>query len=434
MLSFVVPPLARTIADRYKDVLEPVPFPLLCAYIASFVWNSGSFADFVRAAPWTSSLSTMSLGLKEFSDVYLNRAMKRLCWSVLKRIKKNQSEWIFVFDTTANPKRVAGLRGRGNWATSSGNVFDGRNLVVLTVVNTKTGHAIPVAWAPCIKSKDDAVNGKSAWELVLELLDSVVALNFPKLPIAGDSWFDGVPFLEELNKRGFTFNIELKSSRKAKSNISPNAKWESLATQLENSKKQAVEVGTKEIETITPGLRGKKFVAAKLLWIRQSKVDVNGNKPEMRVQVTAVYNHASDKKPFAFYATNDRSQSSVWQWQMARWRWNIEVLFRDLKQELAWGKLACESQEGNNAAIVIPFLIIAYIRLEINLDNDKSIGTILTKERQANTIQSIEFIMNNPKHGLLVKFKNRMNPERACLKPIDSVAETKFNCNTEKAA
>jgi len=47
--------------------------------------------------------------------------------------------------------------------------------VVLVVVNKKTGAAIPIAWAPCIKEKDDKVNGKMAWELVLDLLDLVVA-------------------------------------------------------------------------------------------------------------------------------------------------------------------------------------------------------------------------------------------------------------------
>lgn len=334
MLSFVVPSLVRTIADRYKDILEPVRYPMLCAYIASFVLNPGSLADLVRIAPWTSSLSTLSDGLKLFSSTNLNRAMRRLRWSVLKRLSKNPNDWIFAFDTTSNPKRVEGLIGRGMWATSQRQIFDGRNLVVLAVVNLRTGHAIPITWAPCIKPKDDKENGKPAWQVVLDLLDEVLSEHYPKLPIAGDSWLDGVPFLQELDKRDFSFNIELKSSRKAKANVSPNAHWDSLQSQLEGEKKDAAVAGTRILTEVPLVLHGKKFLASKLLWIRQSKPDCTGRRPEIRVQVTAVYNHPAEKVPFAFYATNDLAKSGVWQWQMSRSRWNIEVLFRDLKQEL----------------------------------------------------------------------------------------------------
>lgn len=434
MLMFCVPPLARSIADRYKDLLESVPYSMLCAYIALSLFGTDSFADLVRQAPWVPSLSTLSDGLAKLAPENMNRAMRRLRWSVLKKVIKNPDEWAFFFDTTANPKRVAGLPGRGLWAASKGNVYDGRNLVVLVVVNKKTGVAIPVAWAPCIKEKDDKVNGKMAWETVLDLLDLVVGSGFPKLDIGGDSWFDGVPFLIELNIRGFTFNIELKSSRTAKSNIAPTATWKLLVEQFRGESRVGVRAGTREPDEAPQGLQGMKFLAGKILWIRASKADKSGKRPEIRVRTVALYNNPTEKKPFAFYATNNISKSGVWQWQMARWRWNIEVLFRDLKQNLAWGKLACESHRGCDAFIVIPFLIVSYLRLDFDPSGKRSIGEMLTAEKQASELRSIEFIMANPKHGLYEKFKARMSPSRACKKPVDSVAEREFEQAIQAAA
>jgi hypothetical protein len=434
MLMFCVPLLARLIADRYKDLLESLSYSSLCAYIALSLSGLDSLAALVRLAPWTASLSTLSNDLASIPPENLNRAMRRLRWCVLKRVMKNPDEWAFFFDTTANPKRVLGLPGRGMWATSKGNVYDGRNLVVLVVVNKRTGVAIPVAWAPCIKQKDDQVNGKMAWELVLDLLDLVTADGFSKLEVGGDSWFDGLPFMEELNRRGFTFNVELKSSRTAKSNVAPNARWKLLAEQFEGETKEGVRAGTRESPDIPRGMQGMKYVAGKILWIRASKAGKDGKKLEMRVRVAAVYNHPAEKNPFAFYATNDITKSGVWQSQMARWRWNIEVLFRDLKQNLGWGKLACQSHVGCDAFIVIPFLIVAYIRLDVDPDGKRTIGEMLGESKQASLLHSLDFILANPNHGLLKKFKARMAPERACRKPVDSVAEKNSARALRKAA
>ncbi len=44
----------------------------------------------------------------------MNRAMRRLAWTVLKRVRKAPEDWIFVIDTTANAKRTAGLEGQGH--------------------------------------------------------------------------------------------------------------------------------------------------------------------------------------------------------------------------------------------------------------------------------------------------------------------------------
>lgn len=434
MLMLCVPLLARSIADRYKDLLELMPYSMLCAYIATSLFGLSSFSELVRHAPWSPSLSTASRHLSNFEQNNLNRAMRRLRWSVLKKVKGAPQDWGFFFDTTANPKRVNGLPGRGLWATSKGNIFDGRNLVVLVVVNKKTGVAIPIAWSPCIKPKEDKENGKMAWEVVVDLIDIVLKEGFPRLDIGGDSWFDGVPFLQELAKRGLDFNIELKSSRKAKTNVSPKSQWKSLGEVFEREPREGARAGTREPKEEPKGLAGMKFIASRILWVRGSKRKEDGKRPELRLRITAVYNYPTEKKPFAFYATNNISKSGVWQWQMARWRWNIEVLFRDLKQNLAWGSLTCESYMGCDAFIVIPFLIVGYLRLDIDPMGIKSIGSMLNEEKQASLLKSIEFIIQNPKHGLYKKFKSRMAPSRACQKPIDSVAETKTHQIIYKAA
>jgi hypothetical protein len=74
-------------------------------------------------------------------------------------------------------------------------------------------------------------------------------------------------------------------------------------------------------------------------------------------------------------------------------------------------------------SIVLPFLVIAYIRLELAPEGNQSIGTILTRERQNETLRSLDFVVNNPGHKLYEKYRNRMNPGLACKKPKDSSAE-----------
>ena len=74
---------------------------------------------------------------------------------------------------------------------------------------------------------------------------------------------------------------------------------------------------------------------------------------------------------------------------------------------------------------MIPFLILAYLRLDVDLTGKKTIGEMLSAAKCTEELRSIEYIRANPNHGLYAKYKARKDPSRACKKPIDSIAARK---------
>ena len=418
-----VPRVVRKIADCYKDIVakEGIPYSVLCAYIAMSLFGNSSFSGFCRYAPWTYCCSSLSEYMQKLSKIVQNRVMRRFRTRVLKHIKKSPNEWIFVVDTTKKPSHIAALNHCGSWRESSHNAFFGLNLLVIAVVNVRTCVSLPLDFLPCEKIKQGYEKQNTAWELVLKLLDKLVEEGFPKLNISQDSWFDGVEFANKLKDRGFTYETELKSSRLVKTH--PNSSRVSLKDAFADEKKIAVKAFTREIghENVSKGLQGKKFVAEKILYIKSSKT-----KKSIQVKVAAIYNYQSEKEAFAYYFTNDISKSGAWLWKMSRLRWNIEVLFRDLKQNLDWGNFSSHEESGAYLFLIIPFLIVVHLRIEkhnYKTKEDTSIGAMVSRIQHDETIRTIDFILNNRCHFLIEKLRNRLDPKFANRKPANMAAE-----------
>ena len=151
--------------------------------------------------------------MQKLSHLIQNRMMRRMRSRILRLVKKNPNEWIYVVDTTKKPSRIKSLKHCGSWRESSHNAFFGLNLLVIVVVNIRSGQTLPLNFLPCEKAKEGAEKQSTAWQLVLKLLDQLVEEGFPKLPISQDSWFDGVEFAEELKLKGFIYETELKANR-----------------------------------------------------------------------------------------------------------------------------------------------------------------------------------------------------------------------------
>jgi len=385
------------------------------------LYGDPSFSSLCRYAPWTYSCSSLSEYLQKLSKLVQNRMMRRMRASVLKQIKKNPDDWIFVVDTTKKPSNIQALIHSGSWRESSYNAFFGLNILVIAAVNTRTGVAIPLSFLPCEKKKGGYERPSTAWELVLKLLDTLVEEGFPKLVLSQDSWFDGVEFAMELKSRGFTYETELKSSRLVKEH--PNSLRVPLKVAFKNEKKSAVSAktrGIKEIE-VHSGLRGKKFVAEKILYIRSSKT-----KKSIRVKVSAVYDHPNENEAFAYYFTNDPSKSGAWLWKTSRFRWNIEVLFRDLKQNFSWGNFAGHDESGAYSSLMFPFLIATYLRTanhQYAPSVDTSLGTMVSMIIQEENLRTVDFICDNKNHAMLKLLRNRHDPKFANKKPANIPAE-----------
>lgn len=422
MLMLQCPELVRSIADRYKDIVAPtgISYPLLCAYVAMTCYGLTSLCDLVRFAPWTASVSSLSRPLEDFDKQTLNRAMRRVSWSVLKRVRRSPDEWIFVVDTTKNLKRIEGLSGRSLWGDSNNVIFEGQNLLVVAAVNKRTGQAIPVAWAPCIKPSESS-EGKTASALTLEILDALVEQGWPKLVTVFDSWFDGVAFMHALSERGFVFVIQLKTSRKLKLSPGPRARKHTFVEVFSERERHGVRASTRECDEVPKGWDGLRFASEAMVWLR----DCKGKLPQVIVKVAAIYNRPREKHAFGYYATNDLTQSGVWLWAHSRRRWNIECLFRDLRQHMAWGKLASQSEGGADLSLFLPIAVIAFLR-ETGRETE-TIGQQLSAMRQREMLRSVEFIKKRPSSSLLDVFEARNDPERANRKPRSSAAEKEMS-------
>ena len=418
-----VPRVVRKIADCYKDIAtkEGIPYSALCAYIAMNLYGDSSFSSLCRYAPWTYCCSSLSEYLYKLTRLVQDRILRRLRGRILKQIKNNPDGWILVVDTTKKPSHIAALNHCGSWRESSHNAFFGLNLLVIVAVNIHSGVALPLDFLPCEKTKPGHEKPSKAWELVLKLLDKLTNEGFPKLVLSQDSWFDGVEFANELKSRGFTYETELKSSRLVKEY--PNSSRVSLKDAFSGVKKVAVAAFTRQLgnEDVRAGLQGKKFVAEKILYIRSSKT-----KKSIQVKVAAVYNHPSEKEAFAYYFTNDISKSGVWLWKMSRLRWNIEVLFRDLKQNLDWGNFAGHDESVAYSSLIFPLLIVVHLRLTNHHYRTKEstpLGTMVSRIMQEETLRTVDFIRDNPKHFRIELLHNRLNPKFANRKPANMVAE-----------
>lgn len=351
----------------------------------------------------------------------MNRLQRRIRASVLKRVLTDPDSWIFSVDSTANIKRTAGILGGGLWANSKNEIFYGQNMMMLCAINIKTGESIPVYWLPWLK-ENEREKGKTNHDLVLTLVDAVIAEGWPKLTVVMDSWFDCHRLMKLLNERGITFSVELKSFRKPSKNPSPRSQKLCLVDIFKNLLRESIRLTTRENKQPQKlGWKNLKFISGSILWIGGK--EKNSNK--IRLKVTAVYNHPRENKAFAYYATNDLSKPYTWSWKMSRHRWNIEVGFKDLRQGFNWGKLAAKSQEGANLAWTLPILILSYMR---EFDSKTPILTQIERIKNEELMATIDFHANNPNHIQRKNLKIRILGTDACKKVRITSAEKPNSC------
>jgi hypothetical protein len=108
--------------------------------------------------------------------------------------------------------------------------------------------------------------------------------------------------VETFENMGITFVIQLKSSRRPKTNPSPRNPKKFLVDIFSAVKRVSCRTTTRENKLPSKlGLHGVKFVAGSDFWISGSGKDAK----QIRVRVAAVYNHIKERNAFGYYATND---------------------------------------------------------------------------------------------------------------------------------
>ena len=371
-------------------------------------------SNLVRNAPWTRSVSSLSRSAQNFPD---NRFMRRLRSSVLRKYNGqiDPNHFVYVIDDTANPKYSGNAFNAGAWHGSSGPWF-GQKVMVLALVDKKRGISIPIGYI--IAAKEGVLDHKTGPDMAIELLKQTIGEDWPSLPVVFDSWFDSKDLMEKVEELGLTYCGELKGNRNVKDSTSENPNWASLPDAFKGCSRSRLYTCF-DSEKIKKRLKRSKVGAHLQIYIKNRKTPLNA---------IAVYNRRNGKKAFGYYVTTDLSMSGAKIWEISRARWKIEVMFRDLKQNLSFGRLPSAGESNAHLAVCIPFLILTSLRLSSGKHWDfqsetMTIGDQVDQIRESALVKSIDYLVVRQNIDVIKTLKSRRALSRLNKKPVNRLAE-----------
>jgi hypothetical protein len=429
MLCCSVHPGIRKVCDRVRSAFgaEKPGYAALCALFTLHLYGCKGLSDLARLYPMSPSVSALSRAVQLFNG---NRFMRRLGRGVLRHYqgKLNGDDFCYAVDDTANPK-YGKLFRCGNWKASTG-PFWGRKVLVVVLVDRRRGIALPIRYE--FARKKEAPDYKSMIEMAGDLLENCLKEGFPKLPVACDSWFDASDLMNRLDGLGLTFAGEIKSTRKVKPSASPKVPMRSLREFFSGEHRVLVRAQPNGDGTKRRGRAGRRPTKA----MAEAVVKINGVKQP--VKVIAVYNTRKKKQAFAYYLSTDRSMAGAKLWALSRSRWTIETLFRDVKQQLSFGRLSCAGEEGADLAVCVPFAIAISLRLDpadwgFPATCALSIGEMVGKIREEGFEKMLHLVITNPGHQAVKRLRQRRRPDRLKRKPVlETAAERRQRQQQER--
>ena len=115
-------------------------------------------------------------------------------------------------------------------------------------------------------------------------------------------------------------------------------------------------------------------------------------------------------------------------WEISRARWKIEVMFRDLKQNLSFARLPSAGESNAHLAVCIPFLILTSLRLSSEKHWDfqsetMTIGEQVDQIRENALIKSIDYLIVRRNIAVIKTLKSRRALDRLNKKPVNRLAE-----------
>lgn len=395
MVSFTYPEEVRKVVDRFKDLFSicGIDFKTAGCFFCYSLFGCHSLSELVKTCPWSPSVSTLNRNLSEFKP---NRTMRRLREQILKKYPDmNPNDFCYAVDDTANPRYGKTIFRSGKFGSSSG-IYSGQKVLLIVLVDIRRKIAIPLSYAFLSSKKDPG--HIPATEVAINLFEEILDSNFPQLPVTADSWFDSFKFMYSLYAIGLSYSGEIKSNRRIIGLA--GRKWKSLQQFFKGSDRSRTK---------------KKYYSEGLGFIR---------KLDLPLKIIAVFNNKNDKAAFAYYVSTDESVVGVRLWKLSRARWCIECLFRDLKQNLSFGRLPCGGEGASDLSVCIPLILAASLRLDNEIWNTYSgatIGTKVKQFREESLKSSIDFIARNPKNFKVVQFNSRRSHVNK--KPTNSPAE-----------
>lgn len=399
----------RRLVDRYKDLAQ-ANYNDMCALMTYFLFGCESMSELGRVFPVSRSVSSLSRALDKIPT---NRLMRRMRASIIRKYGSQFSEADFVWaiDDTANPKYGKGGHRCGVWG-GSGGLWHGQKVVVLALVNINDGFAIPVSYR--IAPKKDDKNYRSGIEIAADLLAEVRKEGLPELPVVADSWFDSKELMSAIQELGMHFVVQLKSNRNVRSNPGRHVPWVKLADIFKGATRYRIRT---RLDSLKVKSRKKKSkVAAQMrLWISERSKSLN---------VIAVYNRRNGKVAYGYYASTDHSMSRATIWEISRARWKIEVMFRDLKQNLSFGKVPSGRKSAADLSVCLPMLILVSMRLRPDTIWDqepaRTTGDMVDYAREVELNRSINSLVWRQGDKKIARIRARRNLDRLNKKPLNT--------------
>jgi hypothetical protein len=385
------------VADQYKDLFSErgINYRAATSLISLPVLGVDTLSDLARSLPGSYSVSTLSREVQKFSP---NRFLRRMQARVLRGYKGadqiDPANFCYAIDDTANPKYGDGIF-RSHPNHSSSGPYKGQKIIFVALVDIARGIALPLTYA-FLTSKKDPAHVKAP-SVALSLLQKLLDGGFPRVPVVTDSWYDAVEFIGGLQKMGLTFAGEIKSTRNVQGpeRGAPWTKLHHAFAAIERTRLQPRRSQRRRSQR-----RGKAYAQ------RSLRLN-NMNGP---LNVIGAYNRIDGAYAFAYYATTDLSMPGEKLWQYSRARWCIECLFRDLKQNLSFGRLHCEGEPGADLSVCLPLMLVVSLRLDGPAtwgSARETIGKTLASAREKAFADAIELMVNNPDHPKVALLRAR---------------------------
>jgi hypothetical protein len=387
----------RKVTDQYKDLFSQrgINYRAAASLITMPMLGVDTLSDLARSVPGSYSVSTLSREVQKFAP---NRFLRRMQARVLRCYKGAEqidpANFCYAVDDTANPKYGDGIF-RSHPNHSSAGPYKGQKVLLIALVDIARGIAIPLTYA-FLTSKKDPAHVKAP-TVALGLLKDLLDEGFPPVPVVADSWFDAAEFIGGLQKMGLTFAGEIKSTRNVQG-AELGALWTKLCHAFAAIERERLQ--PRRSQRRRSQRRGKAYAQ------RQLRL----NKIATPLNVIGAYNRIDGAYAFAYYATTDLSMPGAKLWQYSRARWCIECLFRDLKQNLSFGRLPCAGEPGADLSVCLPLMLVVSLRLDGPAtwgSNRETIGKTLASAREKAFADAIELLVNNPDHPRVALLRAR---------------------------
>ena len=336
------PTALRIVADEFKDLLGK-HYRAFVATLCGYFFGLSSFTDIVRYLLFSPSVTDIGRFFNE-KDLYLrlNRRQRRIVQKIMKSKGNGTKRYIWALDDTTVSHYGRSIWGAYWWFDHSinANVF-GHKLLVLGLVDTVTNVFIPIKWE-ILHRDDGTINHEKGWEVGIRLLKEALKEKFPNVPFVADSWFACEEAFQILNEMGIRFVMEIRNNRvierhgKKKLGINVKAFFANIRRTKIHSKNK------------------HKWASSATLVLKDSV---------LKLKKVAVANRKGmTDHPFSYYVSNQLTWDENKIWSLARYRWAIEVQFRELKQLFALGEAAVRSKQAVETSISISMISLTVVR------------------------------------------------------------------------